>query len=191
MQVAAVLFALLLSYHTLAWPYHESLDDYNLNQNKSADGPLDYWGAWPDHEYHPSPDNWRFPVYTIFLDRISNGDPSNDDINGTAFEHVVHSNQMRHGGDLAGLTDTLDYIQGMGFKVRVCQSRAISILSPLQAIYFAGTYLMNLPWAYDGYSPVDTTLLDMHYGTLDDWRGFIDEIHQRGMYVIVDNTLAT
>lgn len=50
---------------------------------------------------------------------------------------------------------------------------------------------MNLPWAYDGYSPVDTTLLDMHHGTLADWRRTIDEIHKRDMYVIVDNTLAT
>ena len=50
---------------------------------------------------------------------------------------------------------------------------------------------MNLPWAYDGYSPVDTTLLDMHYGTLEDWRRAIDEIHKRDMYVLMDNTLAT
>ncbi len=50
---------------------------------------------------------------------------------------------------------------------------------------------MNLPWAYDGYSPVDTTLLDMHHGTLDDWRRTITEIHDRGMYVVVDNTLST
>ncbi|KAL4864230.1 hypothetical protein BDV12DRAFT_205867 [Aspergillus spectabilis] len=157
------------------WPYDESLADYNLNENKTAESPIDYWGAWPDHEYHPSPDNWRLPTYTIFLDRISNGDPSNDNINGTAFEHVINSNQMRHGGDLEGLVDSLDYIQGMGFKV----------------IYFAGTYLMNLPWAYDGYSPVDTTLLDMHLGTLEDWRRAITEIHERGMYVLVDNTVAT
>lgn len=50
---------------------------------------------------------------------------------------------------------------------------------------------MNLPWAYDGYSPADTTLLDMHHGTLDDWRRTITEIHDRGMYVVVDNTLST
>ncbi|KAL4883883.1 hypothetical protein BJY04DRAFT_226211 [Aspergillus karnatakaensis] len=159
----------------LCWPYDESLAKYNLNENKTAEGPIDYWGAWPDHEYHPSPDNWRLPTYTIFLDRIANGDPSNDNINGTTFEQVLTSNQMRHGGDLEGLLDSLDYIQGMGFKV----------------IYFAGTYLMNLPWAYDGYSPVDTTLLDMHLGTLEEWRRAITEIHSRGMYVVVDNTLAT
>ncbi|RAQ45497.1 hypothetical protein AFGD_005920 [Aspergillus flavus] len=175
MQRSAILILSLLSATALSWPYTESLVDYNLNENKTAEAPIDYWGEWPDHEYHPSPDNWRFPIYTIFLDRIANGDPKNDDINGTAFEHVVGSNQMRHGGDLVGLIDTLDYIRGMGFK----------------GIYFAGTYLMNLPWAYDGYSPVDTTLLDMHHGTLEDWRRTITEIHKRDMYVIVDNTLAT
>jgi len=29
------------------------------------------------------------------------------------------SSQFRHGGDIAGLVDTLDYIQGMGIKVRL------------------------------------------------------------------------
>ncbi|KAJ6113439.1 hypothetical protein N7523_006756 [Penicillium sp. IBT 18751x] len=175
MQHSTLLILSLLSTSVWGWPYDESLVDWNLNQNKTAQGPIDYWGAWPDHDYHPSPDNWRFPIYTIFLDRISNGDPTNDDINGTKFEHVVNSNQMRHGGDLDGLLDTLDYIHGMGFK----------------AIYFAGTYLENLPWAYDGYSPADTTLLDKHYGTLEDWRRVVTEIHNRDMYVLVDNTLAT
>lgn len=117
MQRSAFLILSFLSVYAFCWPYDEPLAKYNLNENKTAAGPIDYWGAWPDHEYHPSPDNWRLPTYTIFLDRISNGDPTNDDINGTAFEHVINSNQMRHGGDLEGLIDTLDYIEGMGFKV--------------------------------------------------------------------------
>ena len=90
---------------------------YNLNENTTAVNPLDYWGEWTDHTYHPSPSNWRFPFYTLFLDRFVNGDPSNDDANATAFEHDPLSNQFRHGGDIAGLVDTLDYIQGMGIKV--------------------------------------------------------------------------
>lgn len=117
MRRSASLILSLLSTLVLSWPWDDSLSEYNINENKSAEAPIDYWGEWPDHKYHPSPDNWRFPVYTIFLDRISNGDPTNDDINGTSFEHVIDSNQMRHGGDLEGLLDTLDYIQGMGFKV--------------------------------------------------------------------------
>jgi alpha-1,3-glucan synthase len=99
--------------------------DYNLNQNQVATNPLDYSGKWDGHVYHPSPDNWRFPFYTLFLDRFVNGDPSNDNANGTVFEHDPNDTQMRHGGDVTGLLDTLDYIQGMGIKVS--QARSISL----------------------------------------------------------------
>ncbi|KAJ5632124.1 hypothetical protein N7490_008463 [Penicillium lividum] len=162
---------------TTCWPYDPSLVQYNLNENQTATNPADYWGEWPDHtgEYFPSPDNWRFPFYTIFLDRFVNGDPTNDNINGTLFEHDLNSNQMRHGGDVAGLVDTLDYLQGMGIK----------------GLYLAGTSLMNQPWGFDGYSALDTTLLDQHYGTIQVWRDAITEIHKRGMYVLFDNTIAT
>ena len=50
-------------------------------------------------------------------DRWVNGDPHNDNINGTAFERDTSSTQLRYGGDIAGLADSLDYIQGMGIKV--------------------------------------------------------------------------
>ncbi|KAJ5690458.1 hypothetical protein N7462_004850 [Penicillium macrosclerotiorum] len=161
----------------ICWPYDEALIEYNLNENKTATNPAEYWGEWPDHEgdYHPSPDNWRFPFYTLFLDRFVNGDPTNDNINGSLFEHDLNSNQMRHGGDVAGLLDTLDYLQGMGIK----------------GLYLAGTSLMNQPWGFDGYSALDTTLLDQHYGTIQTWRNAITEIHKRGMYVLFDNTIAT
>ncbi|PWY72970.1 alpha-1,3-glucan synthase, partial [Aspergillus heteromorphus CBS 117.55] len=167
----------LLAATAKAWPYNESLVDYNLNTNKTATNPADYWGEWPNHtgSYHPSPENWRFPVYTVFLDRFVNGDPTNDNINGTLFEHDISQTQMRHGGDVVGLVDTLDYLQGMGVK----------------ALYIAGTTLMNQPWGYDGYSALDTTLLDQHYGTIQVWRDAITEIHKRNMYVIFDNTIAT
>jgi alpha-1,3-glucan synthase len=91
--------------------------NFNLNQNRTATNPLDYWGEWQDHNFHPSPSNWRFPFYTLFLDRFVNGNPANDDANGTHFEHDVTGNQLRNGGDLVGLVDSLDYIQGMGIKV--------------------------------------------------------------------------
>jgi hypothetical protein len=35
------------------------------------------------------------------------------------------------------------------------------------------------------------TLLDSHFGTIDEWRYAIDEIHKRGMYVILENTMST
>ncbi|KKY35779.1 putative glycosyltransferase family 5 protein [Diaporthe ampelina] len=89
------------------------------------------------------------------LDKWVNGDPSNDNANGTLFEQDVWSTQLRHGGDIQGLVDSLDYIQGMGIK------------------------------------PIDLTLLDAHFGNIKLWQQAIDDIHARGMYVVMDNTMAT
>ena len=116
--------------------YDPQYVDYNLNQNQAAVNPLDYWGEWDNHTFHPSPENWRFPFYTIFLDRFVNADPTNDDSNGTVFEQDIMSTQLRHGGDILGLMDSLDYLQGMGIK----------------AIYVAGSPFINQPWEADSYS---------------------------------------
>jgi len=102
-------------------------------------------------------------------------DPSNDDANGTQFEHDLLSAQLRNGGDVKGLQDTLDYIQGLGVKI----------------LYLAGSPMINMPWGSDGYSPLDLTLLDPHHGTISAWRDAISEIHRRDMYVVLDNTFAT
>ncbi|GKZ26283.1 hypothetical protein AbraIFM66951_003610 [Aspergillus brasiliensis] len=165
----------LLSRIAQSLPHLPEEADWNLNQNQTATNPLDYSGQWDGHSYTPSPDNWRFPFYTIFLDRFVNGDPSNDDANGTQWEHILTSNQFRHGGDVLGLVDTFDYLQGMGIK----------------GIYLAGTPYINFPWGADGYSPLDLTLMDHHYGTIDDWRNMISEAHRRGLYVLFDNTFGT
>lgn len=98
--------------------YDPAYAEYNLNTNQQAVNPLDYSGERNGHTYHPSPDNWRFPFYTVMLDKWVNGDPSNDNANGTLFEQDIWSTQLRHGGDIQGLVDSLDYIQGMGIKVR-------------------------------------------------------------------------
>ena len=129
---AGSLLALFVSTST-GWPYEASLVDYNLNVNKTATSPFDYSPpTWPGHNYTASPKNWRFPFYTIMLDRWVNGDPTNDNINGTLFEHDLNSNQMRHGGDAVGLVDTLDYLQGMGIKVRVSFSARLASFSKLR-----------------------------------------------------------
>ncbi|KAL9027124.1 MAG: hypothetical protein Q9196_004310, partial [Gyalolechia fulgens] len=125
--------------------------------------------------YHPSPANWRFPFYTVTLDRFVNGNPNNDDINGTAWEHDLTGCQLRFGGDVTGLQESLDYVAGMGIK----------------GIFISGSPLINGPWDADGYSPLDLTLLDPHLGTIEQWRDLVDAVHSRGMYLIVDNLMAT
>ena len=42
-----------------------------------------------------------------------------------------------------------------------------------------------------GYSPIDFTLLDRHFGDIETWRMATTEIHRRGMYIVMDNTFAT
>lgn len=39
--------------------------------------------------------------------------------------------------------------------------------------------------------PLDFTLLDRHFGKIFEWRAAVTEIHSRGMYVILDNTMST
>lgn len=155
--------------------YHPEYAAHNLNANKTAVNPLHYWGEWENHTYYPSPPNWRLPTYTLFLDRFVDGSPHNNDINGTAWETDALSNQLRFGGDIAGLLQTLDYLVSMRIRT----------------LYIAGSAFINAPWGSDSYSPLDLTLLDAHFGTVQEWRELIEECHKRGLYVMLDNTMAT
>lgn len=110
------LFYLVLS--ALALRYDPEHEGWNLNLNQSATDPLHYWGEWENHTFHPSPKSWRVPFYVLTLDRYVDGDPTNNEANGTAFEHDWTSNQFRFGGDAKGLMNNLDYLQGMGVKVQ-------------------------------------------------------------------------
>lgn len=172
--------------------YDPSQIAYNINTNQTADGPINYWGEWENHTFNPSPSNWRVPFYTVLLDRFVNGNPTNDDANGTQFEHDLTQTQLRHGGDVKGLQDSLDYLQGMGIKVGpVFSQQEWHYAYYVQVLYLAGSPHINVPWGADGYSPLDFTLLDHHLGTIDEWQAAITEIHRRGMYVMLDNTMST
>ncbi|KAJ7111552.1 modular protein with glycoside hydrolase family 13 and glycosyltransferase family 5 domains [Mycena crocata] len=159
-----------------ASPYRDDLIDYNLNQNQQATDPTQYTTSRPNKTYTPSPANWRaLPVYTILLDKFADGNPSNNDFFGTMFENDYRETQLRYGGDLKGLVSKLDYIYGMGVRV----------------IFISGTPFLNMLWQADSYSPLDFTVLDPHWGTIDDWRAAIDQIHARGMYLMADFTVGT
>jgi alpha-1,3-glucan synthase len=166
--------ALLTTLTSASW-VDEAEAPWNLNTNANAKTVLEYDISWDGHQYQASPQNWRFPFYSFFLDRYVNGDPSNDDANGTAWEHDPKATQLRHGGDLQGVVDSLDYIHGLGIK----------------GIYLAGSLFLNHPWESDGFSPFDLTILDHHFGNITQVRAAIDAIHAKGMYVVVENTFAT
>lgn len=42
-----------------------------------------------------------------------------------------------------------------------------------------------------GYSPLDFSVVDPHFGNIETWQNAIDEIHKRNMYIILDFTVGT
>ncbi|MDE2562703.1 MAG: alpha-amylase [Sphingomonadales bacterium] len=121
-------------------------------------------------------------VYFVLPDRFANGDPLNDTggLRGgrlvTGFDPTAKG--FYHGGDLKGLTQKLDYIQGMG----------------VTAIWFAPVF-RNKPVqgpkgdesaGYHGYWITDFTRVDPHFGTNAEFKAFIDAAHARGMKVYMD-----
>ncbi|KAF8163338.1 modular protein with glycoside hydrolase family 13 and glycosyltransferase family 5 domains [Crassisporium funariophilum] len=177
MRLLATLQAIFtLSSLVSASPYREDLLDYNLNVNKNAKNPTEYDSTRPNTTYTPSPRNWRaLPTYTILMDKFADGDPTNNDFFGSVYESDYRETQLRYGGDLKGLVARLDYLHGMGVRI----------------IFMSGTPFLNMLWQADSYSPLDFSVLDPHWGTIQDWRDTIDAIHARGMYFMADFTVGT
>ncbi|KAF8550287.1 glycoside hydrolase family 13/glycosyltransferase family 5 protein [Imleria badia] len=167
---------LLLSTLAVASPYNPNLVQYNLNLNQNAQDPTQYYSNRSNTTYTPSPQNWRaIPFYTILLDKFADGDPSNNQFFDSMYEWDWRETQLRFGGDLKGLASKLDYIQGMGIK----------------GIYLSGTIFLNMIWQADSYSPLDFSVVDPHWGTIADWQEFIDTVHARKMYIMLDFTVGT
>jgi glycosidase len=121
-------------------------------------------------------------IYFVLPDRFANGDPNNDQ-GGRTGDRLVTGHDPEdpgfyHGGDLRGLTDRLDYLQGLGVT-------ALWI-----APVFANKTVQGPPGresaAYHGYWITDFTRIDPHFGTNDDFRALVDAAHARGMKVYLD-----
>ena len=126
-------------------------------------------------------------VYFVMTDRFANGDATNDQagLTGDKFVHGFDPTDkgFHHGGDLAGLTDQLDYIDGLGVS-------SIWITPPFKNDY---VQLAGGPGSasssYHGYWQVDFTKIDPHYGTNAEMQAFVDAAHTRGIKVIFDVVL--
>lgn len=125
-------------------------------------------------------------IYFVLPDRFANGDATNDrggpagDLVGdrlkTGFDPADKG--FYHGGDIAGLTARLDYIQGLG---------ATTIwLGPI----FRNKVVQGPPGqesaGYHGYWITDFTDVDPHLGTRAELKTFVDAAHARGLKVYLD-----
>ena len=110
-------------------------------------------------------------VYLLMPDRFANGDPSNDNMPGM-LEPANRSNPSgRHGGDIAGIRNNLDYIKDLG----------------MTAIWINPVLENNNPaYSYHGYAITDLYKVDPRFGTNADYIALVKEANSKGLKVIKD-----
>lgn len=110
-------------------------------------------------------------LYLITPDRFANGNPDNDQVDGL-LEGLDRSMPYgRHGGDIQGIINHLDYIDDMGFS---------SIwLNPI---------LENdqESWSYHGYATTDYYKVDPRFGTNEDYIELSQKAKDLGIGIIMD-----
>lgn len=110
-------------------------------------------------------------IYLLMPDRFCNGNPANDN-HPDMFEKADRSNPSgRHGGDIQGIVNHLDYIKNLGFT-------ALWINPLLEN--------NNKAYTYHGYAITDFYKIDPRYGTNNDYVQLVESAHHKGMKVIMD-----
>ena len=114
-------------------------------------------------------------IYLIVPDRFANGDYSNDVIEGMKENKIIRNfDGGRHGGDIRGIINHLDYIKDMGFT----------------AIWPTPMLENNMPaYSYHGYAITNHYKVDPRYGTLDEYKELSVKAKQKGLKLIFDEVL--
>jgi glycosidase len=110
-------------------------------------------------------------VYLVYPDRFSNGDPTNDEVDGYPDKLDRKDPYARHGGDIKGIENHLDYIKQLG----------------VTALWLNPVLENNQPaWSYHGYAITDFYKVDPRLGSNDSYRSFVAKAHENGLKVIKD-----
>lgn len=111
-------------------------------------------------------------IYLILPDRFSNGDPSNDKVPGMRDQSLNRDTVFnRHGGDLKGIQNHLDYVQDLGVTT-LWLNPVIENDRPERTEH--------------GYAFTDHYKIDRRFGGEKAYQDLIDATHQRGMKIIQD-----
>ena len=111
-------------------------------------------------------------LYLIMPDRFANGDTSNDIVPGMLEARVDRNDPFaRHGGDLKGIENHLDYIADLGVT---------SIwLNPIQENDMK-------EGSYHGYAITDYYQVDRRFGSNEEFRSLVEQAHGKGLKVVMD-----
>jgi len=111
-------------------------------------------------------------LYLLMPDRFANGDPSNDNIKGMAPYKVDRNNpHARHGGDLAGIEQHLNYFRDLG----------------ITTLWFTPVLENNMDGgSYHGYATTDYYKIDPRLGTNQEYKNLIKKAHKQHIKIIMD-----
>ena len=115
-------------------------------------------------------------LYLLMPDRFANGDPKNDVVKGMRDQTCDRTKpSLRHGGDLAGIGQHLDYFKTLG----------------VTALWF--TPVLENDWpnegvnsSYHGYATTDYYKVDPRFGSNDEYCKLIADCHKQGLKVVMD-----
>ena len=111
-------------------------------------------------------------IYLITPDRFSNGDPSNDFFENLKERSIDRKHDYaRHGGDIRGIIDHLDYIDDMGFTAIWPTPLLINDMSES---------------SYHGYAMTDFYQVDPRFGTLEEYIELSSKSKSKGIKLIMD-----
>lgn len=113
-------------------------------------------------------------IYLIMPDRFANGDPNNDEFYFLDDKLDRDDPYGRHGGDLKGIENHLDYIAGMGFT-SVWLNPVLEIAMPVAS--------------YHGYATTDYYAVDPRLGTNEQLRQLAAKMKARGIGMIMDQAV--
>lgn len=115
-------------------------------------------------------------LYMLMPDRFASGRTDNDQIKGMrAYRNDRSQPSLRHGGDLEGIRQHLDYFKELG----------------VTALWFTPVLENNSPdhgtqSTYHGYATTDYYRVDPRFGSNDEYRRLCDEAHAKGIKIVMD-----
>ncbi len=110
-------------------------------------------------------------VYLVMPDRFANGNPAINNVGGMLEKADRNNPNGRHGGDLKGINEHLDYIADLG----------------VTSIWLNPVFENNMPqYSYHGYAITDFYQIDARLGSNNDYQQLVAACHKKGLKVIID-----
>lgn len=121
-------------------------------------------------------------IYFMVTDRFFDGNSSNNTASGA--DTYGNNEGLYHGGDFAGVTAKLNYLQELGVNT----IWITPIVENIAGVKVSGEGKDDVPYnaAYHGYWAKDFTKLNPTLGTTTEFQTMIDEAHKRGIRIMVD-----